>query len=367
MKLRFLSILALAAILLLSACNLSFGGQDKAAQVQTAAAETVNAQLTLNAQLTPSSTNTSAATATLAATNTPAITNTLPATNTASSGGGAGGCNAIQFVADVTVPDGEQIPPDSEFIKTWRLKNAGTCTWTTAYSVVFGSGNAMGGPATQALTADVAAGSNVDISLTLKTPHELGDYTGYWALRNASGQTFGSFYVQIKVANVGAGGGPGGTSLAASNVGQVRSDGTVAAGAHAGAASGVGVRAFVAFDISGIPSDATIEEVQVDFTDFSTDSNPFASMGCLQAFGGSFFPLDASDYSASGTGPDMEWCDSGDLSTVFVSDDVKVRLQDALGSSTTVEYQLRFTGAPTGSALVRFLSGIKLFVTYSEP
>ena len=49
-----------------------------------------------------------------------------------------------QFVADVTVPDGTRYDPGATFTKTWRLKNIGTCTWTTSYTLVFDSGDADG-------------------------------------------------------------------------------------------------------------------------------------------------------------------------------------------------------------------------------
>lgn len=358
MKFGRLFLLASAAMLL-AACNLP--GGSSAEQVQTAAAETVSANLTQVALLTPSATNTPEPTATPLATNTPLVTNTPFFTPT--SGAIGGGCDAIQFVSDVTVPDGQDFAPDAAFTKTWRIRNIGTCSWSPSYAVVFVSGNAMGGPASQNLTATIAPNSTVDISVDLKAPHEAGPYTGYWALRNASGQNFGSFYVQIDVTSGGASG--DGETITASNVGQVDASGNMASAAHVGANSGVGVQGFVSFNISAIPSDATIEEVQVDFSSFDTVGNPFASMGCLQAFAGSYFPLDASDYNASGSGPDMEWCSTDELGTVLVVDEVAERLQDTLGSASTLEYQLKFSGSPTGSTLVRFLSGLKLIVAYS--
>ncbi|HGJ66308.1 TPA: hypothetical protein ENS27_13160, partial [bacterium] len=49
----------------------------------------------------------------------------------------AGRCNWAGFVADVTVPDGTSFAPGAAFIKTWRLKNIGTCTWTGKYGLSF--------------------------------------------------------------------------------------------------------------------------------------------------------------------------------------------------------------------------------------
>ena len=115
-------------------------------------------------------------------------------------------CDRAQFVADVTVPDGTEFVPGKEFVKTWRLKNTGSCTWTTSYALVFDSGDAMNGPASANLTGSVAPGQTIDISADMKAPDSVGTYRGNWKLRNASNAKFGlggdasqPFYVIIKV------------------------------------------------------------------------------------------------------------------------------------------------------------------------
>jgi LysM repeat protein len=78
-------------------------------------------------------------------------------------------CNQADMVSDVTVPDGTTVAAGSTFTKTWRLKNTGTCTWTSAYLLVFDHGEPMGAPATSPLTTvNVAPGSTVDVSVNLK-------------------------------------------------------------------------------------------------------------------------------------------------------------------------------------------------------
>lgn len=202
-----LASIVLFLALVLSACNLPASGTPEensggnASAVLTAAAQTVEASLTQTAaQNTPTvavlPTNTIAPpTVTLAAafptTSVPAATATQD-------------CDNADFVTDVTIPDGTVLDPNESFTKTWRLKNAGTCSWTSSYAVVFSSGDSMSGPATQALTGNVNPGQTMDISVDLKAPATSGDYTGYWKLRNAAGTTFATFYVTIKV----GGGGP---------------------------------------------------------------------------------------------------------------------------------------------------------------
>jgi hypothetical protein len=118
-------------------------------------------------------------------------------------------CNSAAFVADVTVPDGTTFNPDTAFVKTWRLKNNGTCTWPKYYGLVFTSGSPLGAPASVAMPVSVAPGQMVDITVNMKAPTTPGSYRGYWMLKNASGVKFGigtnadkAFWVDIKVASL---------------------------------------------------------------------------------------------------------------------------------------------------------------------
>lgn len=174
--------------------------------IYTAAARTANAKMTEIAAITPTplpptSTDTPAP-PTLTSTPTeipPSPTFTLPV---------APGTPAdkAEFVADVTVADGTEYQSGEAFIKTWRVKNAGTATWTMAYSLVFDSGAQMAGPASVLLPLDVAPGQTVDISVNLIAPSDPGNYFGFWKLRNSNNQDFGvgpdsdqPVYVEINV------------------------------------------------------------------------------------------------------------------------------------------------------------------------
>lgn len=119
-------------------------------------------------------------------------------------------CDQGGFVADVSIPDGTAIPAGTQFIKTWRLKNTGSCTWTPEYAAVFESGSGMEGPAAQKIGVSVAPGQTVDVSVVLRAPGQPGSYRGYWRMRNAAGVLFGlgpsneRFYVDIKSTPVSA-------------------------------------------------------------------------------------------------------------------------------------------------------------------
>lgn len=97
----------------------------------------------------------------------------------------------MEFVKDVTIPDGTVLTSGSKFTKTWRIKNTGTSTWTTSYQLVFYSGNAMGGKAAYNLPASVKPGEMLDLSIELTAPATAGSFKGLWYLRNPSGVNFG--------------------------------------------------------------------------------------------------------------------------------------------------------------------------------
>lgn len=114
-------------------------------------------------------------------------------------------CDQAAFIMDVNIPDGTTLTSGTQFTKTWRLQNKGTCTWTPDYAVVFDSGSAMEGPSAQKIGVSVTPGGTVDVSVPLKAPGAPGNYKGYWKLRNAANVIFGigpnrdSFYVEINV------------------------------------------------------------------------------------------------------------------------------------------------------------------------
>jgi hypothetical protein len=106
----------------------------------------------------------------------------------------------------MTIPDDTEVLIGEDFVKTWRLENTGTCTWTNQYALIFISGEQMNGTSPQPLSGSTVPGATLDVSVNLKAPGKTGTYKGNWELRNASGANFGSgkssdqpFYVQVKV------------------------------------------------------------------------------------------------------------------------------------------------------------------------
>jgi hypothetical protein len=107
---------------------------------------------------------------------------------------------------DVTIPDDSVIPPGQSFVKTWKLVNTGTCTWTTAYSATFFYGDRMSAPESVPLKGYVSPSQNVEISVEMVAPQAPGTYQGNWKMANPDGTLFGigpngnnPFWVRIVV------------------------------------------------------------------------------------------------------------------------------------------------------------------------
>ena len=110
------------------------------------------------------------------------------------------GCTfGASYMADITIPDDTVFAPGATFVKTWRIKNSGTCEWEAGMKLTFVSGDPLGGPATVDVPV-VALNSPVDISVNFVAPAAPGTYRSNWRMQSPDGTQFGStLYVQIIV------------------------------------------------------------------------------------------------------------------------------------------------------------------------
>ncbi len=131
---------------------------------------------------------------------TPGVTATRPMETPPPEPTTAVGCTlSAHWVADVTVPDNTAFAPNTPFVKTWRVRNSGTCAWEAGTQLVFASGDQMGGPSSVSVPA-VAPGATTDISVNLTAPATPGSYQGNWQLQAPDGTRFGAIiWVKIVV------------------------------------------------------------------------------------------------------------------------------------------------------------------------
>lgn len=92
---------------------------------------------------------------------------------------------------DVTIRDDTEMAPGTNFTKTWRLQNSGSCKWTRLYSLVFFSGNSMNAIQSVYLPGEVFPGQMVDLSVDMVAPLSPGVYQSNWMLADAEGNLFG--------------------------------------------------------------------------------------------------------------------------------------------------------------------------------
>lgn len=204
-----LPIIALASILILAACAPAtpIEPTPDVLAIRTSAAYTVVAEFTLTAAaFTPTpllSTETPIP-------ETPSATATQGLTNDptqAALGTPAALCDDYSFdiaTLDVTIPDGAPVTPGQEFIKTWKIKNTGICTWDNGYQLIF----SYSSPANEDMSGQpiplatlVAPGEEVEVSVSFKAPTIPGEYTGYWQMVNSKGIPFGKkeYIVSVKI------------------------------------------------------------------------------------------------------------------------------------------------------------------------
>jgi len=99
-------------------------------------------------------------------------------------------CDGLEFVEDVTIPDDTNMAPGQDFLKTWRVRNAGSCPWGAGYELVYADyADEMSGQP-QPLTEVVQPGQEVEISVQFTAPDEVGNYLSAWQMQNPAGVTF---------------------------------------------------------------------------------------------------------------------------------------------------------------------------------
>lgn len=95
--------------------------------------------------------------------------------------------------------DGTSIPKSASFDMTIVLKNVGTTTWSTRYTLVYYAGDQLGSPSDFNMPNEVKPGETVKLVFPMKTPDSTGKKKIIWAVRNGDGMNFYDLWLEINV------------------------------------------------------------------------------------------------------------------------------------------------------------------------
>lgn len=93
-----------------------------------------------------------------------------------------------EFVCDVTIGEGESVPPHTRFEKTWRLRNAGAEDWPVNSVLMYMQGEVMHG-APFVPVPPLLPGQTADVSVAMVSPAVPGMYASSWRLCFNDGMT----------------------------------------------------------------------------------------------------------------------------------------------------------------------------------
>lgn len=110
-------------------------------------------------------------------------------------------CFFSRWTGVETILDGTKMNPGENFIKTWTLRNAGTCDWSTDTRIVFEDGDLLGAPTSVKIDRVVRPGETYVVEIPMQAPASDGNYTGVWRFTAADGTKMGKYWVKITVGN----------------------------------------------------------------------------------------------------------------------------------------------------------------------
>lgn len=196
---------------LLAACQGSTAEPTQPVPVETQVAATLTGIALANtatpvATVTPTNTVPPPATEVPAATATPAPPSATPETPVPTNDPNC--TNLATFVEDVTIPDNSSVGAGQAFIKTWRIRNVGTCVWGPTYTLAHYSEELMGAPVPVALSVTFP-NQTLDISVPLTASTTAGPHRGNFVVLNPAGLVMqidqdSRLWVIINVSNTAA-------------------------------------------------------------------------------------------------------------------------------------------------------------------
>jgi hypothetical protein len=105
--------------------------------------------------------------------------------------------NNLEFIQDVTIPDGTTISIGAAIDKQWLVNNIGTCNWDSTYRLKWISGDPLSATQEQILYP-ARAGTQATLRITFTAPTVEGTYESWWQAYSPDGVAFGD-QVSMKI------------------------------------------------------------------------------------------------------------------------------------------------------------------------
>jgi len=102
---------------------------------------------------------------------------------------------SMTFIRDVTIGEGESVPPLTDFTKTWTVMNTGNEPWPEGCTLRFTQGSRMSdGRSALSDRLEVGClppGEKCDISVSMRSPDKPGMFESQWRMATSAGAFFG--------------------------------------------------------------------------------------------------------------------------------------------------------------------------------
>nr|CAG4641173.1 EOG090X0CQ9 [Eulimnadia texana] len=106
---------------------------------------------------------------------------------------------SMTFIQDVTIGEGESVPPNTDFKKCWRVANSGEERWPDGCQLIFTGGSKLS-IVDRVPAPSLGPGEVSDLSVDMKSPEAAGIYQGKWRMMTSNGSYFGdTIWVIISV------------------------------------------------------------------------------------------------------------------------------------------------------------------------
>ena len=111
----------------------------------------------------------------------------------------------MTFIKDVTIGEGESVPPKADFVKTWKVQNTGSSSWPEGCVLRHAGGTLMTSDGRDhAAVGALLPYQMCDIAIQMRAPETAGIYESKWRISTAEGLYFGdAIWVIITVEPAG--------------------------------------------------------------------------------------------------------------------------------------------------------------------